>query len=97
MSRIATLAVINLFVAGFLVCCGSPERDPESSDSNLRDAVPVSGSPDQWLERCDSNPNGRVTCREARADGCGAQLPVSDDHPLYQFMTDRDGDGLVCE
>ena len=27
----------------------------------------------------------------------GAPIPVTKDHPLYQFMRDGDGDGRVCE
>ena len=54
-------------------------------------------TPEQWLERCDANGNGRVTCAEARAASCGAPIPVTRDHPLYQFMRDGDGDGQVCE
>ena len=54
-------------------------------------------TPEEWLERCDANGNGRVTCAEARAASCGAPIPVTDDHPLYQFMRDGDGDGQVCE
>ena len=37
-----------------------------------------------WLARCDANGNGRVTCTEARAETCGAPIPVTSDHPLYQ-------------
>ena len=51
----------------------------------------------EWLDRCDANDNGRVTCAEARAEACGAPIPVTKDHPLYQFMRDGDGDGRVCE
>ena len=54
-------------------------------------------SAEAWLARCDANGNGRVTCAEARAESCGAPIPVTSDHPLYQFMTDADGDGQVCE
>lgn len=54
-------------------------------------------TPEEWLERCDANGNGRVTCAEARAESCGAPIPVTSDHPLYAYMTDRDGDGQVCE
>ena len=52
---------------------------------------------EEWLDRCDANANGRVTCAEARAEACGAPIPVTKDHPLYQFMRDGDGDGRVCE
>ena len=54
-------------------------------------------SAEAWLARCDANGNGRVTCAEARAATCGAPIPVTSDHPLYQYMTDADGDGQVCE
>ena len=54
-------------------------------------------TPEEWLDRCDTNGNGRVTCAEARAEACGAPIPVTKDHPLYQFMMDGDGDGRVCE
>ncbi len=39
----------------------------------------------------------RVTFAEARAASWGAPIPVTRDHPLYQFMRDGDGDGQVCE
>ena len=52
---------------------------------------------EEWLARCDANDNGRVTCAETRAEACGAPIPVTKDHPLYQFMRDGDGDGRVCE
>ncbi len=51
--------------------------------------------PSEWLDQCDANENGRVTCSEAFT--CGAPLPVTRDHPLYAFMSDGDLDGLVCE
>ena len=54
-------------------------------------------TPQDWLERCDANDNGRVTCAEARAASCGAPIPVPREHPLYRWMNDRDGDGTVCE
>ena len=42
----------------------------------------------------DSNGNGRITCAEAREHGIA---PVPRDHPAYQYMNDRDKDGIVCE
>ena len=47
-----------------------------------------------YLERCDTNGNGRITCAEARS--CGLKPPVTDDHPAYECITDTDGDGMVC-
>ena len=59
--------------------------------------TPEEPTAEEWLDRCDANDNGRVTCAEARAKACGAPIPVTKDHPLYQFMRDGDGDGRVCE
>ena len=42
----------------------------------------------------DDNGNGRITCAEARNHGIA---PVRRGHPAYQYMNDRDGDGIVCE
>ena len=42
----------------------------------------------------DDNRNGRITCAEARNHGIA---PVSRGHPAYQYMDDRDHDGVVCE
>ena len=59
--------------------------------------TPEEPTAEEWLDRCDANDNGRVTCAKARAEACGASIPVTKDHPLYQFMRDGDGDGRVCE
>lgn len=48
-----------------------------------------------WLAKCDSNNNRRITCPEAAA--CGISHPVPSSHPAYQHMRDGDGDGQVCE
>ena len=50
---------------------------------------------EDYLEKCDANENGAITCAEARA--CGLETPITKDHPAYQYMNDRDGDGQVCE
>ena len=42
----------------------------------------------------DDNRNGRITCAEARDHGIA---PVHRGHPAYEYMTDTDGDGVVCE
>lgn len=48
-----------------------------------------------YLEKCDTNDNGKITCAEARA--CGLKTPIKKEHPAYACMTDRDKDGVVCE
>ena len=42
----------------------------------------------------DDNGNGRITCAEARAHDIA---PVHRGHPAYEYMTDSDSDGVVCE
>ena len=51
-------------------------------------------SPDDPLRMYDDNRNGRISCSEAREHGIA---PVARSHSAYPFMTDRDGDGVVCE
>ena len=41
-----------------------------------------------------SESDERRGCAEARAHGIA---PVHRDHPAYQYMNDRDDDGIVCE
>ena len=56
----------------------------------MSDPTPVTDA----LAMYDDNGNGHITCAEARAHGVA---PVHSDHPAYQYMNDRDGDGIVCE
>ncbi len=55
------------------------------------DTTPATGDA---LKLYDDNGNGRITCAEARKHGIA---PVHRDHPAYEYMNDRDGDGVVCE
>ncbi|MCE2520076.1 MAG: thermonuclease family protein [Alphaproteobacteria bacterium] len=55
--------------------------------------VDVSSEGDM-LARYDDNDNGSISCVEARHHGIA---PVRAEHPAYEFMNDRDGDGVVCE
>lgn len=50
--------------------------------------------PNHPLTLYDDNGNGRISCAEAEAHGIA---PVYSWHPAYPYMTDRDGDGVVCE
>ena len=45
------------------------------------------------LSKWDDNNNGRITCKEARQHGIA---PVRRGHPAYEYMNDKDGDGVVC-
>ncbi len=42
----------------------------------------------------DDNENGRISCAEARSHGI---TPVKRGDPAYPYMSDRDGDGIICE
>ena len=66
-----------------------PSRTPETLPR------PSASSPnDTERPPWDDNGNGRVSCAEARNHGIA---PVRRDHPAYRYMTDGDGDGVVCE
>ena len=47
------------------------------------------------LSRVDKDGNGRVTIKEAKE--AGYKMPITRDHWLYQYMDDRDNDGMVGE
>ncbi|MFP7297017.1 DNA/RNA non-specific endonuclease [Neobacillus niacini] len=47
------------------------------------------------ISSVDTNGNGQVTIKEAKA--AGFSMPITSDHWLYKYMDDRDGDGLVGE
>lgn len=42
----------------------------------------------------DDNRNGKISCKEARSHGIA---PVRRGDEAYKYMSDRDGDGIVCE
>lgn len=47
------------------------------------------------LAEIDQNGNGKVTIAEAKA--AGYKMPITKEFWLYQYMDDRDGDGMVGE
>ena len=47
------------------------------------------------ISSVDTNGNGQVTIKEAKA--AGYSMPITRDHWLYPYMDDRDGDGMVGE
>ena len=68
-----------------------PLTTDESSDDETADPY---ADPNHPLALYDDNRNGRISCAEARAHGIA---PVYSTHPAYPYMTDGDGDGVVCE
>lgn len=47
------------------------------------------------ISSIDTNGNGRVTIKEAKA--AGYSMPITSDHWLYPYMRDNDNDGMVGE
>ncbi|KGX88350.1 hypothetical protein N781_11415 [Pontibacillus halophilus JSM 076056 = DSM 19796] len=47
------------------------------------------------ISSVDTNGNGQVTIKEAKAAGFG--MPITSDHWLYPYMRDNDDDGMVGE
>ncbi|WP_214778872.1 DNA/RNA non-specific endonuclease [Exiguobacterium sp. s22] len=74
-----------------------PEEVNESLD--LTDDSPPAVTTDPVEERdlsdIDVDGNGQVTIKEAK--NAGFEMPITRDHWLYQYMDDRDGDGMVGE
>ena len=75
-----------------MVVYARTESDPPATATPVPVVAPAQTD---WLAKCDSNNNNRITCKEAEA--CGISHPVPSSHPAYQHMMDRDGDGQVCE
>ncbi|MEH7223202.1 DNA/RNA non-specific endonuclease [Bacillus sp. JJ1566] len=55
----------------------------------------TSSNTDGDISSIDTNGNGQVTIKEAKA--AGFKMPITSDHWLYKYMDDRDGDGMVGE
>ena len=47
------------------------------------------------ISSVDTNGNGQVTIKEAKA--AGFSMPITSDHWLYPYMHDADKDGMVGE
>ena len=92
-----SLNVATLYRASNACAVPSAFESAAATPLTSQEPAPQEPTPEEWLDRSDANDNGRVTCAEARAEACGAPIPVTKDHPLYQFMRDGDGDGRVCE
>ena len=79
-----------------LAGCASTAMAIDESGRETATPVSTQESPSSAsaLALYDHNGNGRITCAEARRHGIA---PVQRGHPAYQYMDDRDNDGVVCE
>lgn len=71
----------------------NPEKE-NNTKPNTNTEQPKHSASDN-LSNVDTNGNGKVTIKEAKA--AGFKMPISKDHWLYKYMDDRDGDGFVGE
>ena len=75
--------------------------DPEEVNESLGltddspPAVTTEPVEERELSDIDVDGNGQVTIKEAK--NAGFEMPITRDHWLYQYMDDRDGDGMVGE
>ena len=83
-------AALEIVLSG----CSSVDMVISAISANPPPAMPDPTPVADALAMYDDNGNGRITCEEARDHGIA---PVHSDHPAYPYMTDRDGDGIVCE
>lgn len=66
-----------------------------NSGSNTNTSTNTGSTTNQDLSSVDTNGNGQVTIKEAKA--AGYKMPITRDHWLYPYMDDRDNDGMVGE
>lgn len=70
--------------------------DPDKVNQSILSTTPspaVKESHD--ISAIDTSGDGQVTIKEAKA--AGYKMPITMDFWLYQYMDDRDGDGMVGE
>lgn len=72
--------------------------DEVNASLGLTDSEPVESTGSNAngdISSVDTNGNGQVTIKEAKA--AGYRMPITRDHWLYPYMDDRDNDGMVGE
>ena len=75
---------------------GLTTSEPKETSKPSQPSKEVSSSSSSGdLSSVDSNGNGKVTIKEAK--DAGFKMPITKEHWLYQYMEDRDGDGVVGE
>ncbi|GGD29143.1 DNA/RNA non-specific endonuclease [Pontibacillus salipaludis] len=73
----------------------NPDEVNESLDSADSEPSDSTSSEEGDISSVDTNGNGQVTIKEAKA--AGFTMPIMSDHWLYKYMRDNDGDGMVGE
>ncbi len=74
---------------------GSEPTESSSSDTNSEPSDSASADTGGDVSSVDTNGNGQVTIKEAKA--AGFSMPIMSDHWLYPYMRDNDNDGMVGE
>jgi DNA/RNA non-specific endonuclease len=67
----------------------------EPSDSTSSNTSSTSPNTNGDISSVDTDGNGQVTIKEAKA--AGFRMPITSDHWLYPYMRDNDHDGMVGE
>lgn len=67
----------------------------KNTSTNTSSDDKASTNEKEELSKVDTNGDGKVTIAEAKA--AGYRMPIYSDHWLYEYMDDRDGDGMVGE
>ncbi|WP_040226635.1 DNA/RNA non-specific endonuclease [Bhargavaea cecembensis] len=65
------------------------------SKTTSETSEPTGSTTNGDISSIDTNGNGQVTIKEAKA--AGFSMPITSDHWLYPYMRDNDGDGMVGE
>ncbi len=75
----------------------NPDEVNNKEENVVKEVEPTKAQENELhnLSSVDTNGNGKVTIAEAKA--AGYSMPIYSDHWLYQYMDDRDGDGMVGE
>lgn len=77
---------------------GNPEEINASlgiTDSEPSEPADSNTSTNDDISSVDTDGNGQVTIKEAKA--AGFNMPITSDHWIYPYMDDRDNDGMVGE
>jgi len=70
--------------------------NPDEVNKTITESTQSSSSNESHdISSIDKNGDGQVTIAEAKA--AGFKMPITKDNWLYQYMDDRDGDGMVGE